>query len=152
MTTATVGTHEITYTIDADSENCTEAGSYTATIVIVEGTPSVTGFSYDAVYCYSDETAVPVMVADYTEGGTFSATPAGLNINAQTGVIDVTVSTPGTYLVTYAVSEDPEICLNAGSSDFTVTIFGEVPVAITDECRGSSYWLIASPVDGSYNP
>src|SRR5690606_19822136 len=151
MTTATVGTHEITYTIDADSENGTEAGSHTATIVIVEGTPSVTDFSYDAVYGYSAEAAVPPMLADYTEGGTSSATPAGLSINAQTGVTPMSDSTPGTYLVTYSVAADPSICTNAGSSSFTATIFGEVQVAVSDECRGNAYWIIASPVDDSYN-
>src|SRR5690606_28959009 len=98
-----------------------------------------------------DETAVPTMVADYTEGGTFSATPAGLSINAQTGVISISDSTPGTYLVTYSVAADPSICLNAGSSSFTVTIFGEALVAITDECVDNVYWLHASPVDDSYN-
>src|SRR5690606_26006739 len=118
LDTATVGTHTIMYTVGPDAENCTSGGTSTATIVIVEGTPSVTGFSYEAVYCYSDETATPTMVADYTAGGTFSATPEGLSINSQTGVIDVTTSTPGTYVVTYAVAEDPSICLNAGNSSF----------------------------------
>jgi gliding motility-associated-like protein len=152
LDTATIGTHTITYTVGPDAVNCTSGGTSTATIVIVEGTPSVTGFSYDAVYCYSDETATPTMVADYTAGGTFSATPSGLSLNAQTGVIDVMTSTPGTYVVTYAVAEDPSICLNAGNSSFTVTIFGEVPVAVSDECRGNAYWIIASPVDDSYIP
>src|SRR5690606_18010728 len=151
LDSATVGTHTITYTVEPDAINCTAEGIYSTTIVIVEGTPSVTDFSYDSVYCYSDETASPTMHAEYTAGGTFSATPSGLGINPRTGVIDITASTPGTYVVTYAVAEDPSICLNAGSSSFTVTIFGEVLVSVSDECRGNAYWIIASPVEGSYD-
>ena len=37
------------------------------------------------------------------EGGTFSA-PAGLNINAATGVITPSLSTAGTYTVTYTIA------------------------------------------------
>src|SRR5690606_16528855 len=45
LDTATIGTHTITYTVGPDAVNCTSGGTSTATIVIVEGTPSVTGFS-----------------------------------------------------------------------------------------------------------
>ncbi|WP_156112525.1 hypothetical protein, partial [Lacinutrix jangbogonensis] len=49
-------------------------------------------------------------------GGTFTS-GAGLSINASTGVIDVSVSTPGTYTVTYTTAG---VCVN--SSDQIVTI------------------------------
>jgi len=39
-------------------------------------------------------------------GGVYSA-PAGLAINAQTGVIDPAQSTPGTYTVTYSINPPP---------------------------------------------
>jgi hypothetical protein len=35
-------------------------------------------------------------------GGTFSASPAGLNINTTTGIIDLAASTPNTYTITYS--------------------------------------------------
>src|SRR6185369_7163499 len=37
-------------------------------------------------------------------GGTYSASPAGLTINATTGAITPSTSTPGTYTVTYTVA------------------------------------------------
>ena len=40
-------------------------------------------------------------------GGTFSASPAGLVINATTGVIDLAASTPNTYTVTYSFGTAP---------------------------------------------
>src|SRR5690606_32301582 len=39
-------------------------------------------------------------------GGTYSATPAGLSLNANTGAINVSGSTPGVYEVTYYVPEN----------------------------------------------
>ena len=38
------------------------------------------------------------------QGGTFSATPSGLSINATTGAIDLDASTMGTYAVKYVTS------------------------------------------------
>jgi uncharacterized delta-60 repeat protein len=37
-------------------------------------------------------------------GGTYSANPAGLNLNATTGSVNLALSQPGTYTVTYTVS------------------------------------------------
>ena len=53
-------------------------------------------------------------------GGTFSASPAGLVINATTGVIDLATSTPGTYTVTYSFGTAPcnGTATSAGNSKF----------------------------------
>jgi hypothetical protein len=40
-------------------------------------------------------------------GGTFSATPAGLVIDATTGQIDLAASTPGLYDITYSFGTAP---------------------------------------------
>jgi hypothetical protein len=40
-------------------------------------------------------------------GGTFSATPAGLVIDATTGVIDLGASSPNTYDITYSFGTAP---------------------------------------------
>jgi gliding motility-associated-like protein len=50
-------------------------------------------------------------------GGTFTSTPAGLNLNASTGAINVGASTPNTYTVTYTTSGT---C--PGTANTTVTI------------------------------
>jgi hypothetical protein len=52
-------------------------------------------------------------------GGTFSAAPAGLTINATTGVIDLAASTPGTYTVTYSFGTAP--CNGTATSSVTVS-------------------------------
>jgi gliding motility-associated-like protein len=49
-------------------------------------------------YCLNAGNPTPTKVLN---GGTFSATPAGLSINAGTGTINLAASTPGTYTVRY---------------------------------------------------
>ncbi len=54
-------------------------------------------------------------------GGTFSASPAGLSLDANTGVIDVSASTAGTYTITYSIgpTEDTITILPADDSSFS---------------------------------
>lgn len=55
-----------------------------------------------------------------TGGGTFTAAPAGLNLNSATGFIDVSASTPGSYTVTYTT---PGVC--SMNSNLGVTILAD---------------------------
>lgn len=73
-------------------------------------------FTYpDVSYCPTG-TALPDYIA--TAGGTFSASPAGLIINATTGEIDLSSGTIGTtYTITYSVG-----LLCPASGTFTITI------------------------------
>ncbi|WP_172966902.1 Ig-like domain-containing protein, partial [Patiriisocius marinistellae] len=74
------------------------------------------GFNYDAAaYCVDASDPTPTIIGD--AGGTFSSAPAGLTINASTGQIDVSASTPNTYSVTYTTSG---VC--PASSNVSVTI------------------------------
>lgn len=54
-------------------------------------------------FCNSLTTPQPVSLTG-TPGGTFSATPAGLNISTLTGDVSPWLSIPGTYTVTYTVT------------------------------------------------
>ena len=59
-------------------------------------------FSYGTLsFCSADSDPTPTISG--TSGGVFSST-SGLVINASTGVIDLSGSTPGTYGVTYLTS------------------------------------------------
>lgn len=93
-----------------------------------ELTTPVTDFTYASPLCSSGGDESPELAADFTSGGSFSST-AGLVINATTGLIDVSASTPGTYTVTYAVP--PGACSSAGSSTAQVTIVGVAAASIT---------------------
>jgi PKD repeat protein len=93
---AEAATYKITYTIAA-SGGCSIATA--TTTITITNTPSAT-ISYPAM-CSSDDNAIVSLTG--TPGGTFSAT-AGLSIDASTGSINPSTSTPGKYSVTYIIA------------------------------------------------
>lgn len=75
------------------------------------------GFNYpSATLCVSGSDVSPVITGAL--GGTFSAVPAGLSIDANTGTISPGSSTPGTYHVTYTTAG---ACPSNSSIDINVT-------------------------------
>ncbi|GAA4343356.1 hypothetical protein [Flaviaesturariibacter amylovorans] len=67
---------------------------------LLNDSPGGAGISYaGAPYCGSSGTVLPALTG--TAGGSFSATPAGLSLDAGTGAIDLAASVAGTYTVTY---------------------------------------------------
>jgi gliding motility-associated-like protein len=107
------GSYTVTNTIAAVG-TCPEVTQSVAVEILPTDDPAF-NFSQTA-YC-QDETN-PVAIISGTVGGTFSST-AGLTIDAVTGEVDLTASTPGTYTVTYATagscpaSADVSITINA---------------------------------------
>ncbi|MHA3789214.1 choice-of-anchor J domain-containing protein [Flavobacterium hauense] len=121
LATATAGTHEIIYSIAADTSlaGCVNSGTSIFEITLVQPTVPVTGFTYAAEYCIAEANPTPAPDANFYTGGAFSAT-GGLTVDPVTGEIDLTTATPGIYDVIYAVTEAD--CLEAGSTTVTVVI------------------------------
>lgn len=152
LASATAGTHNINYTVEADAENCAEEGSFTATIQITESTTPITAFSYaEDVYCADSNSVSPNLTTGFTNGGTFSA-ESGLSVDATTGEINIATSNIGNYTVTYTVSENETNCVENGSSSFNITILDTIEITIMGECEGDDYILTASPENSSFNP
>ncbi|WP_435262096.1 hypothetical protein [Tenacibaculum sp. nBUS_03] len=105
---STPGTYRITYTTN---DNCPNSAGLFMTINALDDA----SFSYGAS-SYTTEDADPSPTITGLTGGTFSAA-GGLDINASTGVIDISASTPGSYVVTYATAGT---CPN--SSTFNIDI------------------------------
>ena len=100
---STSGTHTITYTTPGSS--CSASSTWSITI----SDPSA-DFNYSGtVFCTGGSD--PYATITGTTGGTFTSTPSGLSINANTGTIDVSASTAATYDVTYT----PPAILQLGS-------------------------------------
>ncbi|SOC78708.1 Por secretion system C-terminal sorting domain-containing protein [Salinimicrobium sediminis] len=99
---SSVGIYTITYTTPATG-GCNEVTA-TTEISITE-TPFVE-ISYAGPFCTSDATP---QVVNFTngvgayEGGTFSSSPGGLNIDPETGNITGQGTSPGTYVVNYTI-------------------------------------------------
>ncbi|WMW77816.1 gliding motility-associated C-terminal domain-containing protein [Flavobacterium sp. 20NA77.7] len=93
------------------------------TIDAVPYTNPVTSFTYTTPVCNSNTTnPSPALATGFTSGGTFSATPTGLDINSTTGVINLVNSTVGSYTVTYNYPGDLTNCINSGSSTAPIVI------------------------------
>jgi gliding motility-associated-like protein len=111
------GTYLVTYTIAASG--CNPAGSSSTSITITAPLNPITSFSYTSPVCINGVNPVPTGVAGFTSGGTYTSTP-GLSINSNSGIINLSASSQGTYTVTYSVPAQG--CTLAGSSTTTITI------------------------------
>ncbi|MBV6484581.1 MAG: hypothetical protein KFKLKKLM_01088 [Flavobacteriales bacterium] len=105
--TAGVGSHTITYTLgcgDVDTET------------IVVNALDNAGFSYSSgSYCLTDPNPTPSITG--TVGGTFTINNSGV-INASTGVINLSGSGLGSYIVTYTTSGT---CPDTNTFNITIT-------------------------------
>ena len=152
ISSASVGTNSITYTVQADGNSCTEAGTFTTTIEVTEFTTSITDFMYmDNVYCADSANVSPELSTGFTAGGLFSA-DSGLSINASTGEINISGSTIGDYTVRYEIAENVSTCTAGSVSIYDISILDAIQVAIDGDCDGSDFILTASPINSSYNP
>ena len=122
------GTYQITYSLA--KLGCRFATSNFSFITILANTKAVTGFSYSpSAVCPVDNNPVLSKSSGFVNGGKYTATPAGLNINSVTGAIDVATSSVGIYFITYGV---PALgCRQASSSLDTFIIRSSAP-PVTD--------------------
>ena len=96
---STPGTYTVTFTIAAGG-GCPVVT--TTTTITINALPAATISYAGNPYCQNGGTATVTRTG--TAGGTYSAAPAGLTINATAGTVTLGTSTPGTYTVTYTVA------------------------------------------------
>lgn len=101
-------------------------------------------FTYpQAAYCADDADPSPTITG--VSGGTFTA-PAGVSINASTGVIDLSASTAGgPYTITYT-TPDP-ICFDQATFDITINPLPIVNGNPGTICAGDPYTLNGTGAD-----
>ena len=141
IATSAEGTYNVTYTT---AGSCAGTASHT---VVVTSAPDAS-FSYAvSTYCMSETDPTPSFGAG-ASAGTFSST-TGLVINASTGEIDLSASTPGTYVITNGIAASGSCA--AASATQTVVI---EPVAAPDFnaiapiCQGDALTLPATSNNG----
>ncbi|MEW7277696.1 Ig-like domain-containing protein [Aquimarina sp. 2201CG1-2-11] len=106
---STPNTYTITYTTTG---TCAQNSNTTITINALDDA----SFNYDAAtYSQSDPDPTPIITG--LAGGTFSVTPAGLNIDTGSGAINLLESIPDTYTITYTTSGN---CPNSTTIDVTI--------------------------------
>ncbi len=108
LSTSTPNTYTITYTT---AGTCPNSSSTTFTVNALDDA----SFSYSAAsYCANASDPSPTIIG--LAGGAFSST-AGLAINAATGAVDLSASTPNTYTITYTTTGT---CPNFSTTSLTV--------------------------------
>ncbi|MES2622224.1 MAG: FG-GAP-like repeat-containing protein [Bacteroidota bacterium] len=137
------GTYTISYTIPGCPTYTT-----TALLTIVAGTAAT--ISYAANEFCSNATLQNVAQTGST-GGTYSASPSGLSLDATSGAINPATSTAGNYIITYSLTPSG----NCGLAAATDTV--EISAAITNSyaaniCSGGSYTFGSQTLDtaGTY--
>ena len=108
VSASTPNTYTVTYTT---AGTCPTSSNVSVTINALDDA----SFSYGAA-AYCVDAADPTPTITGLSGGTFSSS-AGLSLNASTGIVDLSTSTPGTYTATYTTAGT---CPN--SSNVSVTI------------------------------
>ena len=106
-------------------------------------------FAYGAAaYCIDGSDPTPT--ASGAGSGTYTSAPAGLSINASTGVIDVSAATPNTYTVTYTT---PGTCTGVSNEVVTINALPAAPTVLTSGsttfCAGGSVDLTSSQASGN---
>jgi hypothetical protein len=129
--TSTAGTYTVSYTIAA-AGGCP---AVTATTGITVTTLPAAAISYAGnPYCQDAGTATVTRTG--TAGGAYTATPAGLSINATTGTVTLATSTPGTYTVTYSFAASGGCPAVATTTSITVNALSVAPTAATASPSG----------------
>ena len=116
---STPGTYLVTYST-LPSGGC-EAVTATTSITITEIPAASISYS-GSPYCSSETSAAFTLTGTgaYT-GGTYTVTPAGLTLDAATGNINPSTSTPGTYSIRYQIPASAG-CAAVTSSPVSITI------------------------------
>ncbi len=106
-----------TYFVRAEG-GCVTPGTCNTLAVTVTVKDDATITYPQAQYCAADADPRPTIVGK--TGGLFSATPAGLNLNSQSGLIDLSASTAGrTYTIRYITTGST--CPDTSTTPLTIT-------------------------------
>ena len=114
LSNSSIGNYQLTYTTNGTCQNSNEI------IMTITDTTPTTNFSYPASpFCASGNNPFPTYVAG-ASAGIYSSSPTGIVFsNFNTGEIDLSESTPGTYIITNMIPASGS-CLSSIATDTIV--------------------------------
>ncbi|MCW3106343.1 MAG: C-terminal target protein [Segetibacter sp.] len=131
------------YTVVVSSLGCTST-AYTNVVA------TSTSFSYTGTPYCSNTTTATVTLNGAATAGAFTASPAGLSLNASTGAINVAASTLGTYTVTNTAN-GVNGCVSASSASITISAPGTWTGASSTSWNDGTNWLCGVIPDNTTN-
>lgn len=148
LASSTAGTYTVTNSIICGQPT----GPVTSTSSItITALPAAT-ISYSGTpFCKSVSSGQSVTLTG-TSGGTYSASPAGLTIDTNTGAITPSTSTAGTYTVTYTMAATGGCSVQTATTSVTInplSVGGTTAAASTAICTGSSTTITVSDYTGT---
>jgi serine protease len=139
--TLTVSQSGVYFVTAINTAGC-EAAS--APITVLVNPLATASFAYAAnTFCLSGTDPLPVQLD--TPGGVFTATPAGLALDAATGQILLSGSAAGTYQLTYSVGTT---CVASFSQSLTLTAAPPTPT-VTQQPQAGGLLLTSSSATGN---
>jgi hypothetical protein len=134
----------------ASSSAYGEAEDYLVNIATtVSCTPTTATFSYPAAsYCVNGTTAPTATLASGATAGTYSSA-TGLTLNATTGAITLSSSTPGTYTVTNTVAATATNCASLATATVTVAAAPATPTLTSSGTAATGITLTSSAATGN---
>jgi gliding motility-associated-like protein len=140
VSASTAGTYNITYTTGG------VCPSSSTSVITISATDNAS-FSYSGTtFCASGTNPTPTITG--LAGGTFTATPAGLSLNASTGEITLATSTINNYVVTYTTNGS---CPTTSTATINVTNSPSATFTYssTSICGGSGTATVSFPIGAS---
>ncbi len=129
------------YTVTGTINTCSISATSTLTVVPLNSA----GFSYpSSVYCLSSS-ADPAPLISGVTGGSFNASPAGLSIDHATGSINMALSSPNTYTVSYT---SQGVCNETTYFALEINPTPSLSVNSVSVCEGEHALLTAIPSSG----
>jgi gliding motility-associated-like protein len=116
-------------------------------VVVNPSVSPVVQFEYDALaYCKNGANPVFEPATGFVTGGTFTATPNGLSIDANTGAINLSSSLVGNYQVVYNLPSSG--CRQTGTYTATVGVSNEATYTIESSCENNTMYINVIPTNG----
>lgn len=148
---STVGTYTVTYNATG-SAACPTSGSSSSINITITTTPDASFTYAQTAYCADATDPSPVFGAG-ANGGVFSST-TGLMLNSNTGEIDLSASTAGTYTVTNTIAASGSCPMVDETFSVTINALPNVTLAnFTDVCVYNPAFALSggAPAGGSYS-
>ena len=135
------------YVALVDANGCVGPRVSLAVVVNQTVTPIVQ-FNYDALtYCKNGTNPVLIPNTGFVTGGTYSVLPSGLDINSNSGAINLLTSAVGDYVVTYNLPSSG--CRLIGTHATNITVSNDFSYTVETTCVNQEMILNVVPTNSS---